>query len=145
MSVPYIAMPIYMRLVTRWTPPKIAEIEKGLMDGSLHPRDAKMKLAFEITDSFYGKTETDKAQTNFVNKFQKNALPDEMGSFSLGKIDQCLDVLIEAGLVASRSEGRSMINQKAVKLDGTVISAWDAKLQPGVLQVGKRKFVRLVK
>ncbi len=50
MSIPDQAMSIYSRLVTRWTPDEIAAIEGGLTDGSLHPRDAKMKLAFEITD-----------------------------------------------------------------------------------------------
>ena len=145
MSIPDQAMPVYSRLVTRWTPDEIVVIEAGLKNGSLHPRDAKMKLALEITDSFYGKTDAGRAEADFINKFQKNALPDEMGSFSLGNTNQCLDVLIEAGLVESRSAGRSMISQKAVKLDGGVISAWDAILQPGVLQVGKRKFIRLIK
>ncbi len=145
MSIPDQAMPVYSRLVTRWTPDEIEVIEAGLKNGSLHPRDAKMKLALEITDSFYGKTDAGRAEADFVNKFQKNALPDEMGSFSIGNTKQCLDVLIETGLVESRSEGRSMISQKAVKLDGGVISAWDAILQPGVLQVGKRKFIRLIK
>jgi tyrosyl-tRNA synthetase len=145
MSIPDQAMPVYSRLVTRWTPDEIEVIEAGLKNGSLHPRDAKMKLALEITDSFYGKTDAGRAEADFVNKFQKNAQPNKMGSYSLGNTNQCLDVLIETGLVESRSEGRSMISQKAVKLDGGVISAWDAILQPGVLQVGKRKFIRLIK
>ena len=144
MSIPDQAMPVYSRLVTRWTPDEIAAIEAGLKDGTLHPRDAKMKLAFEITDSFYGSDGATRAEADFVNKFQKNAAPEEMGSFTLGASKKCLDVLIESGLVKSRSEGRSMISQKAVKLDGEVIPDWDSDLHPGVLQVGKRKFIRLV-
>ena len=144
MSIPDQAMPVYSRLVTRWTPDEIAAIEAGLKDGTLHPRDAKMKLAFEITDSFYGSDGATRAEADFVNKFQKNAAPEEMGSFTFGASRKCLDVLIESGMVKSRSEGRSMISQKAVKLDGVVIPEWDSDLQPGVLQVGKRKFIRLV-
>ena len=144
MSIPDQAMAVYSRLVTRWTPDEIAAIETGLKDGTLHPRDAKMKLAFEITDSFYGSDGATRAEADFVNKFQKNAAPEEMGSFTLGASKKCLDVLIESGLVKSRSEGRSMISQKAVKLGGEVIPDWDSDLHPGVLQVGKRKFIRLV-
>ena len=99
-----------------------------------------MKLAFEITDSFYGKKGAADAEADFINKFQKNAAPDEMDSFTLSASRKCLDVLIESGLVKSRSEGRSMISQKAVKLDGQVIPDWDSDLLPGVLQVGKRKY-----
>lgn len=143
MSIPDQAMSVYSRLVTRWTPDVIIAIEAGLKNGTLHPRDAKMKLAFEITDSFYGKEGAMRAEADFVNKFQKNALPDEMGSFTLDVSKKCLDILIESGLVKSRSEGRSLISQKAVKLDGEIIPDWDSNLHPGVLQVGKRKFIRL--
>ena len=143
MSIPDQAMSVYSRLVTRWTPDVIIAIEVGLNNGALHPRDAKMKLAFEITDSFYGKDGAMRAEADFVSKFQKKALPDEMDSFTLGASKKCLDILIESGLVKSRSEGRSLISQKAVKLDGEIIPDWDSNLSPGVLQVGKRKFIRL--
>jgi len=143
MSIPDQAMSVYSRLVTRWTPDVIIAIEVGLNNGTLHPRDAKMKLAFEITDSFYGKDGAMRAEADFVSKFQKKALPDEMDSFTLGASKKCLDILIESGLVKSRSEGRSLISQKAVKLDGEIIPDWDSNLSPGVLQVGKRKFIRL--
>ena len=143
MSIPDQAMSVYSRLVSRWTPDVIIAIEAGLKNGTLHPRDAKMKLAFEITDSFYGKEGAIRAEADFVNKFQKNALPDEMDSFTLDNSKKCLDILIESGLVKSRSEGRSLISQKAVKLDGEIIPDWDSNLHSGVLQVGKRKFIRL--
>ena len=49
-----------------------------LKDGSLHPRDAKMKLAREVTATFYGEDEADRAQEAFVSLFQKHDIPDEM-------------------------------------------------------------------
>ncbi len=143
MSIPDDAMPIYFSLVTRWTPDEIAAIEKGLADGSIHPRDAKMKLAYDVTETFYGHDGAERAQSDFVAKFQKNTAPEDMKSFALGDSTKCLDVLVEAGLVKSRSEGRSMIQQNAVRLDGETIESWDEELKPGVLQVGKRKFLRL--
>lgn len=143
MSIPDSAMPVFFSLVTRWTPDEISVIERGLADGSLHPRDAKMKLAFEVTDSLYGTEGAESAQADFVNKFQKNLAPEEMPSYALKGSLKCLDVLVGTGLVKSRSEGRTMIEQNAVRLDGENVKSWDTELKPGVLQVGKRKFLRL--
>jgi tyrosyl-tRNA synthetase len=143
MSIPDSAMPVFFSLVTRWTPDEISVIERGLADGSLHPRDAKMKLAFEVTDSLYGTEGAESAQADFVNKFQKNLAPEEMPSYALKGSLKCLDVLVGTGLVKSRSEGRTMIEQNAVRLDGENVKSWDAELKSGVLQVGKRKFLRL--
>ena len=144
MSIPDRSMPVYSRLVTRWSPEKILEIEKNISSGELHPKDAKMKLAFEVTSAFYGDVEAEDAEKDFIVKFQKKSIPDEIPEFSLPKKPICLDVLVDSGLVASRSQGRRMIEQKAVKLDGETIMDWDCALVPGVLQVGKRKFIRLL-
>lgn len=144
MSIPDSAMAVFFSLVTRWTPDEISAIEKGLTDGSIHPRDAKMKLAYEVTDSMYGTEGAEKAQADFVNQFQKNLAPENMASYSLQLSSKCLDVLMDSGLVKSRSEGRTLIDQKAVRLDGVLVESWDEGLKPGVLQVGKRKFLRLV-
>ena len=144
MSIPDESMPIYSRLVTRWSPEMIEKIEKALSIGELHPRDAKMKLAYEITSAFYGDQKADGAQKDFVQKFQKKTIPDDMDEFPLSEDAICLDVLVTAGMVSSRSQGRRMVEQNAVKLDGVAISNWNDRMRPGVLQVGKRKFIRLV-
>jgi len=144
MSIPDDSMPIYSRLVTRWSPEKIEEIEKALSIGELHPRDAKMKLAYEVTSAFYGDQKAGNAQKDFIQKFQKKSVPDDMDRFLLSEDAICLDVLVDAELVSSRSQGRRMVEQNAVKLDGVTISNWNAQMRPGVLQVGKRKFIRLV-
>jgi tyrosyl-tRNA synthetase len=144
MSIPDESMPIYSRLVTRWSPEKIEEMEKALSIGELHPRDAKMKLAYEVTSAFYGDQKAGNAQKDFIQKFQKKSVPDDMDRFPLSEDAICLDVLVAAGLVSSRSQGRKMVEQNAVKLDGVTISNWNAQMRPGVLQVGKRKFIRLV-
>ena len=144
MSIPDESMPIYSRLVTRWSPEMIEKIEKAVSIGELHPRDAKMKLAYEVTSAFYGDQKADSAQKDFIQKFQEKTIPDDMDDFSLSEDAICLDVLVAAGLVSSRSQGRRMVEQNAVKLDGIAISNWNAQMRPGVLQVGKRKFIRLV-
>lgn len=144
MSIPDSAMGTYSRLVTRWTPADIKVIEDGLKDGSLHPRDAKMKLAREVTACFYSETEADQAQNTFISMFQKHDIPDEVAESVVARDLSVIDILVNCQLVASRSDGRRLVDQKGVKLDGQVITDGKAPLEhEGVLQVGKRHFVRV--
>ncbi len=144
MSVPDMAMPLFMRLVTRWTPPQIAEIEAAMQSGALHPRDAKMKLAFEVVSTFYSEAEAASAQEAFVRLFQKHDLPSEMPEFKLQPGQTVIDVLVAAGLVKGRGEGRRLMDQKGVRLDGVMLTDPTALLTGGVLQVGKRHFVKVI-
>jgi tyrosyl-tRNA synthetase len=144
MSIPDMAMPSYSRLVTRWIPPQIEEMERGLKDGSLHPRDAKMKLAWEITSSFYNDTLANEARENFISMFQKKDVPTDMPDYSLEAGQTVMDVLVNAGLAGSRGEARRLVDQKGVKLDGEVLEQAGAEFpHAGVLQVGKRHFLRI--
>ncbi|MEN6410666.1 MAG: tyrosine--tRNA ligase [Anaerolineaceae bacterium] len=145
MSIPDSAMPIYFRLVTRWTPSEINSIEGRLKSGELHPRDAKMMLSREIVSSFYGDADADAGQENFIRQFQKHDVPDSMPEYKLQPEQTVLDVMLSAEMVASRSEGRRLVEQKGVRLDGEVLDNPAATFpHQGVLQVGKRKFVRVV-
>ena len=144
MSVPDFAMGMYSRLVSRWTPAEIEEMEKAVEAGTLHPRDAKMKLAREIVSIFYSDEEARAAEEAFVRLFQQKETPDEMPEYELSDGATVLDVLTGAGLVSSKSEARRMINQKGVRLDGETLERADEIFpHPGVLQVGKRRFVRV--
>ena len=144
MSVPDSAMGTYSRLVSRWTPGEIDAMEKALQGGSLHPRDAKMKLAREIVSIFYSEEEALTAEEAFVKLFQQKETPDEMPEFELPTGATVMEVLTGAGLVSSKSEGRRMIDQKGVRLDGETLERGDEAFpHPGVLQVGKRRFVRV--
>jgi len=145
MSIPDDSMPVYFRLVTRWTPEKITKMEQAIESGDLHPRDAKMQLAAEVTSAFYGEEKAEAAEQDFIIKFQQKSIPDEMDEYVLKNDLKCLDVLVDAGLVKSRTDGRNMIKQNAVKLNEELITDLNADLSEGVLQVGKRKFIRLIK
>ena len=145
MSVPDKAMGQYFRLLTRWTPQEIAELEKGMEDARLHPRDVKMKLAHEIVSIYHSEEAADQAQKDFVRVFQKGNLPVEMAEYVLETGQTVLDVLISGGLVQSKGEGRRMINQNGVRLDGeTLKDASQPFPHSGVLQVGKRRFLRVL-
>lgn len=145
MSIPDFAMPSYARLVTRWTPVQIHAWEKDLAETRLHPRDAKMILAHEIVGCFYGEKAAIKAQDQFVKMFQQHELPENIPEFIISEKMNVLDVLVDSGLVNSRSEGRRLVEQNGVRLDGQLLTEVRAPFpHPGVLQVGKRHFVRVV-
>jgi tyrosyl-tRNA synthetase len=144
MSIPDFAMGKYMRLVTRWRPQEIETLEKEVESGNLHPRDAKMKIAFEITSIFYKDADAHRAQDAFVKTFQQKEVPDEMPEFALQPGQTVLDVILETKMAASKSEARRLFDQKGVRLDGETIERGDTVFpHPGVLQVGKRKFLRV--
>jgi tyrosyl-tRNA synthetase len=145
MSLPDDVMPIYHRLVTRFPEKKIVKIEEDLEKGSLHPRDIKMELAFEITDIFYGQEEAESAQKEFVRVFQQGDTPAEMPEYKFQKGQTVLDVLEESGLIKSRGEGRRLIKQNGIRLDGNTLNDPNETFpNPGVLQVGKRRFMKVV-
>jgi tyrosyl-tRNA synthetase len=144
MSIPDSAMGKYMRLVSRWSPHEIESMEKEVESGKLHPRDAKMKLSFEITSIFYSEAEAQKAQDAFIKTFQQKEIPDEMPDYELQSDQTVLDVILAANMAASKSEARRLFDQKGVRLDGETIDRGDVAFpHPGVLQVGKRKFLRV--
>lgn len=146
MSIPDSAMAIYFRLVTPLTPPQIKEIEEGVKNGSVHPRDAKMRLAREIAATFYGAEEAQKAQDHFVEMFQKGSIPTDIPERKIGGGLTLVNLLLAAEFAKSKSEARRLVEQNGVKLDGKTLND---PAQPmdveGVLQVGKRHFLKLVK
>ena len=104
-----------------------------------------MKMACEVTEIFHGAKAAILAEENFVNVFQKGSLPDEMVTFTLRAGQTVLDVLIEGKLVVSKSEGRRLIVQNGVRLDGiTLTDANQVFPHAGVLQAGKRRYLRVI-
>lgn len=144
MSVPDKAMGQFMRLVTRWTPAEITRFEAGLANGSLHPRDLKMKLAHEIVTIYHSAESAAAAEANFVRIFQQGEKPAEMPEYSLQPGQTVLEVLLAADLAPSKSEARRLLQQNGVRLDGETLSDGNAPFPgPGVLQVGKRRYLRV--
>ena len=145
MSIPDKAMPIYAELATEWSPEELARFKASLSDGSLHPRDAKMKLALGITTVFYGASEAESAQSQFVQTFQKGDTPDDIPEYAPAEGESLLDIMVNQRLAGSRSEARRLIDQMGVKVDGVTVSDPTCKLPAGsVLQVGRRKFLKIL-
>ncbi|EOV3350205.1 tyrosine--tRNA ligase [Vibrio cholerae] len=123
---------------------EVAQFKAEVANGA-NPRDIKILLAKEIIARFHSQADADAAEQEFINRFQKGAMPEEMPEFEFESGIAISNVLKEAGLVASTSDALRMIKQGAVKLDGEKLE--DTKLIPAcgtsVYQVGKRKFARV--
>jgi tyrosyl-tRNA synthetase len=145
MSIPDEAMGNYFRLATRWTPEEAIQLEADLTAGRIHPMEAKKKLAWEIVECYHGSDAADAAARHFQRVHQQGKPPDKMPTFLVAEPTAIADVLVAAGMCDSRSAGRRLVQQGGVSLDGKPVDAVDYMVTPAerVLQVGKRRFVRL--
>jgi tyrosyl-tRNA synthetase len=147
MSLPDHVMLDYFTLVTRYTPEQIDPIRTGLADGSLHPRDVKMELAREIVSIFHGDEAARSAEEHFRAVFQEGDLPPDMPSHEVDGPTNIVDLLAASGLTKSKGEARRLIQQGGVRLEGEKVQSIEEAVNvedEAVLQVGKRKFLRLV-
>jgi len=147
MSLPDHAMLDYYTLVTRFSPDQISTINRGLGDGSLHPRDVKMQLAREIVSIFHGDEEAGRAEQHFRTVFQERELPPEMPAYPIEGSINIVDLLAACGLSESKGEARRLIQQGGVRLNGEKVKSIEEMVtvvEQAVLQVGKRKFMKLV-
>ncbi|HKM39960.1 MAG TPA: tyrosine--tRNA ligase [bacterium] len=153
MSLPDELMIKYYELVTDMPLAEIRRVESALKDGTLHPRDAKMRLAREIVTLYHGDMAAKIAEESFKTVFQRGHTPNEIPKLSFpaellnneGKI-WIVRLLTQLKMCSSGSEARRLIHQGAVSIDGTKQKDANAhiKVQPGMLiQVGKRRFARL--
>jgi len=117
--------------------------------GGANPRDIKFLLAEEIITRFHDASSAETAKQDFIARFAKGAMPDEMPELSLSLESDTIGVaamLKQAGLTGSTSESFRMIQQGAVRLDGEKVTVKGLSLARGsviVAQVGKRKFARV--
>lgn len=148
MSIPDPLMSQWFALATEVPDADIEDIEADLAAGRLHPNAAKRRLAREIVTLYHGPGAAEAAEEHFDTIHKRHEVPDEIEEFVLPDDDPVsLPSLIrDAGLAASGGEARRLITQRAVKLDGETVDAVEldrAVLAGSVLQVGKRRFVRL--
>jgi tyrosyl-tRNA synthetase len=137
----------WFELVTRWKPQRIEELFAAVARGDVHPMDAKKQLAWEIVSIFDGDEAADKAAARFKRVHQQRQLPDDMPERHLPVPENVVDIIAGANLARSKSQARRLVQQGAVRLDGERIDDIDTDIaveDEAVLQVGKRRFVRLI-
>ncbi|RUM93916.1 MAG: tyrosine--tRNA ligase [Thiothrix sp.] len=138
----------YFELLSAKTEQQITSF-KSQCEAGKNPRDIKFELAKEMVTRFHGASMANQALDEFIRRFQKGAVPDEIPEVELNSGNDGLPIanaLKDAGLVQSTSEAFRMIKQGAVKIDGEKVEDKGLKLSAGteqVVQVGKRRFARL--
>jgi tyrosyl-tRNA synthetase len=149
MSLPDALMLRYYELLSDISPADLGKLSRDLESGAKHPRDAKEELAREITARYHGIKATEEAVREFAQIFREGGLPDDIDEVVLTAAAARTwlpKVMAEAGLVASTSEGRRLITQGGVQVDGEKITDVNAELPAGptfLVQIGKRRFKRV--
>ncbi|MBI4309339.1 MAG: tyrosine--tRNA ligase [Candidatus Omnitrophica bacterium] len=108
-----------------------------------HPKEAKLELAETIVGMFHGRAQAKNARANFERTFSRHQVPDDIPEIRISAGHKLLDVLSLAKMIASKNEGRRLLHEGAVTHDGVVISDEHWTPCPGVLKIGKRRFLRL--
>jgi tyrosyl-tRNA synthetase len=148
MSVPDEAMPIYHKLILGWSPAQIKELESGLASGKLHPNEVKMRLAREIVTIFHGPEAAQAAQKHWDQAHRSQAVPEDIPEETLATEERVIDILRRLNFVSSGGEAKRLMQQNGIRLNEQPVTDPLATVKPdmlpAVLQVGKRKFVRLV-
>ena len=144
----------YFRLCTVLEPTELERIERGLTDRSLHPAEQKRRLAREIVQLYGGEEAAAAAERWFDRVHVEREIPEDLEEIPIpaaavkdGKV-WLPRLLAGAGLASSNSDARRLIEQGGVRVDGEPVTDPDAELAPEdltgkVLQVGRRKFIRL--
>jgi tyrosyl-tRNA synthetase len=151
MSVPDRAMPIFHKLILGWSADQLKELETGLANGKLHPNEVKMALAREIVSIFHSPEESVTAQKRWDDLYRshdKGAVPDDIPESALTSEEKLVDLLRRLDMVESGKEAKRLVEQGGIRMNGEVVKDTQVVISPAmlpvVLQVGKRKFMRLV-
>ena len=150
MSVSDSLMFRYYELLSDLPAAQIKILESDMQEGSIHPKEVKIKLAKEITARFYGPNAAEKAAEIFEQVFKHHGLPEDIPELYLNKDEGEVwlpKLLVKAGLTESTSEARRLIKQQAVSLDGEKVQDMEFMVQPSeeiLVKVGKRRFAKIL-
>ena len=155
MSIPDELMVKYYRLASTVPVDQIDAIEKGLAADEIHPNRCKRDLAQNIVAAYYDEEAAKEAEAAFDRQFKQHEVPEDIPEFAADLTPNeegpvyLAKLIADSGLTKSTGDARRMIDQGGVKINGEVVAAKAYNVAPeslsgAVIQVGKRKFVRLV-
>lgn len=150
MSIPDELIPNYYLLAANASSEEAEQIEKQLKDAAVNPRDLKVELAKRIVAIYYSETDANAAEEGFIKQFKEHKIPDDIPEFKLDSTITLADLMVQSKLCASKGEAKRLIAGGGVKLDGEKLDDFQEEISLNgsgekVLQVGKRKFIKLVK
>ncbi len=147
MSIPDSLMIKYFELLTDFSMEEIESFKKDLEAGRVHPKELKAKLAFNIVKTYHSEEDAIKAQEEFERVFSKKERPSEVPLKTFSQWEKkIVDLLVEGGLVSSKSEAKRLISQGGVKVDGSKVEDINQIIdlsKERFVQVGKRRFLRV--
>ena len=155
MSIPDELMVKYYRLASTVPVDQIDAIEKGLAAEEIHPNRCKRDLAQNIVAAYYDEEAAKEAEAAFDRQFKQHEVPEDIPEFAADLTPNeegmvyLAKLIADSGLTKSTGDARRMIDQGGVKINGEAVAAKSYNVAPetlsgAVIQVGKRKFVRLV-
>jgi tyrosyl-tRNA synthetase len=147
MSIPDTAIEVFLRLVTDIPDSEVDVLVAGMHGGTQHPRDVKEALAVDVVTTFHGETAAGAARDEFGRIFRERQAPTEMPEVLVDAPATIASLILQAGLATSNNEARRLVQQGGVRLDGERVATTEGDVVidgPAVLQVGRRRFVRLV-
>ena len=139
----------YYELLSDLSKGEIVELEAKMKSGTLHPKEIKKKLARELTARFHTPEAALAAEEGFEKVFKKGGVPDDIPEMIISSTDEIWlpQLLVDSGLVKSTSDGRRMIKQNAVSIDGGKITDMNSVVHPSgevLIKVGKRRFCKVI-
>jgi tyrosyl-tRNA synthetase len=109
----------------------------------MHPKEAKLQLAQTIVAMFHPAAEGHKARSHFENTFSQHQTPENMPEFEITSGQKLIDILVLTNMAASKNEVRRLIREKAITHEGDTVNDENWPAKPGVLKIGKRRFLKL--
>ena len=151
MSIPDTLISQYFECLTDKPTDQVLEIQSALSNGSANPMELKKEVAHTIVREFYSLDMAKEAESFFTKTVQNRETPDDIDHFILpddagAETLRLSNILVKSGLTSSAGEARRLIDQNAIKLDGTTITKNLSikELGPGILKVGRRRYLRLM-
>jgi tyrosyl-tRNA synthetase len=138
-------LPLYFEVLSDLPLAELAELRNDLASGSVNPMELKKRLGREIVAQFHSSELAPAAEEEWVRRFSKREIPDEMPEHSIATPTNIIDLMVAANLASSKSEARRLIDGGGVRANGEKIEGYTAIISPvTIVQVGRRKFVRVV-
>jgi tyrosyl-tRNA synthetase len=144
MSIPDEVVEDFFTLATNVHPDEVKKVMRAARSGERSAIDTKKLLARTIVTEFWGEAAADAAQEHFERTVQRKELPDDMPEYRVVNGELLLDVVVNAGAAPSKREARRLFEQRAVTMDGNIVEPSTPPRRGTVVQVGKRRWIRLV-
>ena len=146
LSIPDDLMISWYRLAADIDENDLKDISKNLEKNLINPMELKRELARKIVSIYYDKEKAIDAENHFNKIIVSKGIPDEIDEYYLKKETLLINIIVESGMLKSKSEARRMIKQSAVRIDGESVKDIQYSLKPGqekILKVGKRRFLKV--